>query len=308
MNASMLLGCIAVCLGSPAFAQPDPSIYSESQRRQAREKTEMNRHYEEIKPRKSTSSNAPLSGEYNAYQMADYSHMKSIQAAEERQRVAAAKFSEKEKKLAQIIADNGLQKSKLYYPLVLDAVRMAGLDTYWGTRVFGSDATLFESYAAQPSYAMHHYFPVERAKPMAPAAIEVAPTESPKTAEQAATLPGASTPAAKNLGNTLQALNQYLVTFDQGYINRIEVQNGEFLLYYRNGQHNKANMNDLAQAVVEAKYSRVILTCQGDKKCIYSSWYGGGYYPYLQFTSNSPFNQERLAELLNNVLAAYKQR
>ncbi|MFZ4059018.1 MAG: hypothetical protein ACOYKE_12815, partial [Ferruginibacter sp.] len=130
------IGIISICL-----AQPDKSIYSESQRRQARENAETNRHYEEIKPRSSSSNNAPISGDYDAYQMADDSKMKGIRAAEARQKKAAEAFSDKERKLAKIIADNGLQKSKLYYPLLLDAARMAGFDSYWAKRTFGDDVT-----------------------------------------------------------------------------------------------------------------------------------------------------------------------
>lgn len=180
--------------------------------------------------------------------------------------------------------------------------------SYWGTRVFGSDAATFVSYAAQPSYDMHNYFPVERPKPLAVPSFPVVPSEPTKTPEQATTTPAASQAVVKTVGQALQELNQYLITFDQGFIKNIEVKNGEFLLYYRNGQHNKANMADLDQAIVEAQYSRVVLTCHGDKKCIYSSWFGGSYYPYLQFTSNTAFNKEQLAMQLNQVLAAYKAR
>lgn len=314
MQKILCLLLINLSIAGIGYAQPDRSIYSEAQRRQARETQETNRHYEAIKPSSSSSGNSPISGDYNAYQMADYSNMKGIQEAEARQKKREAAFSEKERKLAQIIRDNGLGKHKLYYPLLLDAARMAGFDSYWAKRVFGDDAATFEDYVNHPTYYLHKYFPYSAPKP-APAspvsppkdAIPATKTTEPdgdhKAINQASLATQTSTPGKEQ---ALTEVNQFLVTLDNGYFGRIEVIQDELFVRYKSGQFNRVKISDLAGAEVDRSYKVVSLKCKGTSKCIYSSWFGGGQYEYVQFTSNVAFDLDRLCALLNNLLLEIK--
>lgn len=106
----------------------------------------------------------------------------------------------------------------------------------------------------------------------------------------------------------LKKLNEYLEKFDNGYYGHFEVKDKVVYLNFKFGKFNRYNIDDIDYAEIQEQYTRVILPCKNNKKCIYSDWkVGGSYEEYTQFLQDyKPFNYQELKDLLDNFIDAVK--
>lgn len=156
MNFPFLVA--ALLFSACTFGQQEKSAYTPAQKQQKRETAEMDRHYNEIKPRSSSSNSGPVSGEYNSYGGADNSKMQGINAAEARQNTIAQAYKEKQNKLRKILADKNIEKSKDNYFRIINAALQAGFDRYWAERTFGDEPARFEKYINGSANSFEDYF------------------------------------------------------------------------------------------------------------------------------------------------------
>lgn len=158
MKLNLPVAAASLLMSICTFAQPQGGAYTPAQKQQKRETAEMDRHYNEIKPRASNSNSGPVSGEYNSYQSADNSKMAGIQAAEARQNAIKGEYEEKENKFRKILTDKKIEKTKENYYRIIDAALQAGFNRYWAERTFGDDPAQFEKIIKSSANAYQQYF------------------------------------------------------------------------------------------------------------------------------------------------------
>ncbi len=161
MKKSILFIVVQLVFSLAVFAQPlSGSYYTEGQKKLARETAEMDRHYKSISPSNfsSSSSNGPISGNYNSYGSADYSKMSGINEAAAKQKARNDAWIQKENKIKNLIASRGIHKSESYYPELIKAALDGGFDRYSAERFFGENAEDFKRRINNPSSSIHEWF------------------------------------------------------------------------------------------------------------------------------------------------------
>lgn len=103
----------------------------------------------------------------------------------------------------------------------------------------------------------------------------------------------------------LQEVNNYLKTFDNGYYGYLEIEDGTLYDRYQSGEYSQSQLKFLSTATLEEKNKKVTLKCDDEKLCVFST-YSDSYHTQLSFSSNQEFNTSTLIDLLNNLIASYK--
>lgn len=103
----------------------------------------------------------------------------------------------------------------------------------------------------------------------------------------------------------LDKVNNYLKTFDSGYYGYLEIKDGYLYDRFKSGKYSKVLISDLDKAVEETPNTKVVIKCSGSKECVFST-YTDSYHNQMSFSQDKSFNTKELIDLLNNLIAAYK--
>lgn len=110
----------------------------------------------------------------------------------------------------------------------------------------------------------------------------------------------------KSYQSELKAVNDYLKTFDNGYYGYLEIIDGYLYDRFKNGgNYCKALINNIDVAVEAEAKRKVSLKCKSDDLCVFSTFTSSNHASF-SFSQNSDFNTKTLIDLLNNLIAAYK--
>jgi len=144
ITSTLLLAC-HFCFSQFGDAYHAPNTLQLSLDRQRRITAADNAHYDNMRSgNKTSSSSGNISGDYNAYGWADYSRMKEIAAAEERQNERINSWTAKQNKLNELIKARNLKREPQYYAQLVKAAKEAGFDDYSVSRFFGHDVKEYE--------------------------------------------------------------------------------------------------------------------------------------------------------------------
>ena len=133
-----------------------PNTLQLSLERQRRMTANDNAHYDNMRSgNKTSSSSGNINGDYNAYGWADYSRMKEMAAAEERQNERINAWNAKQNKLKELIKTRNLKSEPQYHEQLLKAAKDAGFDDYSITRFYGYNAKEYEQKLLTQKLAEH---------------------------------------------------------------------------------------------------------------------------------------------------------
>lgn len=108
----------------------------------------------------------------------------------------------------------------------------------------------------------------------------------------------------KKAGDALQALNQHILTLDDGRYKGIEIKDGVVYSHYANKNYAKANLEDLAYVTAVKEDNHVKLACMEGKKCVYST-ITNSTHDYLNFNVTQA-TSDKTVQLLNTFLTTVK--
>lgn len=112
--------------------------------------------------------------------------------------------------------------------------------------------------------------------------------------------------SAQGYSKALEAVNEYLKTFDNGYYGYLEIIDGYLYDRFKSGKYSKSEIKYLGKAVESTSEYKVIIECIDGKSCVYST-YTDSYHSTISFSQSAYFNKSELVGLLNNLLTAYKR-
>ncbi|MEZ5038200.1 MAG: hypothetical protein R2760_12035 [Chitinophagales bacterium] len=118
-----------------------------------------------------------------------------------------------------------------------------------------------------------------------------------------------NTTSNNKVGNyqaSLQKINDYLKTFDNGYYGYLELKDGYLYDRFKSGKYCKVLMTDLDKAIEYTTSEKVIVKCKTGK-CVYST-YTDAYHEELSFSQSAYFNSKELVTLINNFIADYNNK
>lgn len=107
---------------------------------------------------------------------------------------------------------------------------------------------------------------------------------------------------AQNHVDQLKAVNDYLISFSDGYYGYLEVQDGYLYDRFKSGEHSKVLIKDLDKAV-SVSDKKVIIKCKKEEACVFST-YTDSYHKEMSFSQSTSFNTEKLISLLNDLVLA----
>ncbi len=118
-----------------------------------------------------------------------------------------------------------------------------------------------------------------------------------------------NTTSNNKVGNyqaSLQKINDYLKTFDNGYYGYLELKDGYLYDRFKSEKYCKVLMTDLDKAIEYTTSEKVIVKCKTGK-CVYST-YTDAYHEELSFSQSAYFNSKELVTLINNFIADYNNK
>jgi hypothetical protein len=112
-------------------------------------------------------------------------------------------------------------------------------------------------------------------------------------------------PYSPQYEDELQALNEFLKDFDDGFYGYFEVKDGFIYLQFKEGKFSKFKLKDMAEPEVDRTYGQLNWDCKNDAYCVTTDWNEEGKETGILFSDPGSVSLDYLLELLTNFINAY---